>query len=249
MQGVLAEALRVLLRLPEPPALTVAGRTDAGVHARGQVAHLDVPLAAWEAARAAAARRLAGLLPPALRVPAVGSAPAGFGARFAALWRRYSYRVCDDPSDADPVRRHDTLWYPRALDLDRMNDAAQGCLGEHDFAAFCRQRPGATTIRELIRLDWQRAEPAVAEAAFVADAFCYNMVRALTGALLAIGDGSRPVGWLGELLAAGVRHPSVRVMPPHPLCLEEVGYPAAANLAARAAATRRIRGTAHGTAG
>jgi tRNA pseudouridine38-40 synthase len=167
-------------------------------------------------------------------------APAGFDARFSALWRRYRYRVCDDPTP-DPVRRRDTLAYPRPLEVDRMNQASRDCLGEQDFAAFCRPRPGATTIRTLIRLEWRRAEPGVAEAAFVADAFCHNMVRALTGALLAIGDGSRPVGWLAELLVAGVRHPGVRVMPPHALCLEEVGYPGVADLAARATATRRLR--------
>lgn len=238
---MLEAALQALLRLPEPPPLTVAGRTDAGVHARGQVAHLDVPNTTWAPVRGTAGRRLDRLLPPDLRVHAIESAPDGFDARFSALWRRYSYRVCDDPAAADPVRRRDTLWYPRQLDLDRTNEAAKACLGEHDFAAFCRQRPGATTIREMIRLDWTRAEPAVAVAAFVADAFCHNMVRALAGALLAIGDGSRPAGWLAELLASGVRHPAVRVMPPHPLCLEEVGYPAPAELAARAAATRRVR--------
>ena len=111
------------------------------------------------------------------------------------------------------------------LDLDRMNAAAVACLGEHDFAAFCRSREGATTIRELMQLDWARAEPGVAVATVVADAFCHNMVRALTGALLSVGDGTRPPEWLGQVLAAGERDPAVRVAPPHPLCLEEVGYP------------------------
>ena len=141
-------------RWPSPPALTVAGRTDAGVHARGQVAHLDVPAGKWAAAADSAPRRLARLLPPAIRVRAIAPAPDGFDARFSALWRRYSYRVCDDPAFADPLRRHDTLWYSRPLDLDRMNEAARACLGEHDFAAFCRRREGATTIRQLLRLDW-----------------------------------------------------------------------------------------------
>lgn len=142
---------------------------------------------------------------------------------------------------ADPLRRHDTLWYRHPLDLDRMNEAARACHGEHDFAAFCRRREGATTIREVIRLDWARAEPGVAVATVVADAFCHNMVRALTGALLAVGDGSRPPLWLAEVLAARRRDPAAGVAAPHPLCLEEVGYPAAAELAARAARTRRVR--------
>ena len=102
-------------------------------------------------------------------------------------------------------------------------------------------RQGATTIREVIRLEWVRAEPGVAVATVMADAFCHNMVRALAGALLAVGDGGRPATWLAEVLAARRRDPAVRVAPPHPLCLEEVAYPDAAGLAARALRTRRSR--------
>jgi tRNA pseudouridine38-40 synthase len=187
-------------------------------------------------------RRINRLLPDDVRLRAIGPAARGFDARFSALWRRYSYRVCDDQRFADPVRRRDTLWHRAALDLDAMNEAAACCLGEHDFAAFCRRRPGASTIRELVRLDWQRAGPGIAIGMVIADAFCHNMVRALTGALLAVGDGSRPVGWMAEVLAAGVRNPAVRVAPAHPLCLEEVRYPADDQLATRAVATRRLRG-------
>jgi tRNA pseudouridine38-40 synthase len=241
VQQTVEEALWRALSLPAPPALTVAGRTDAGVHARGQVAHLDVPAPVWIDAADSVPRRLARLLPAAVRVRSIGPAPAGFDARFSALWRRYSYRVCDDLAHADPLRRHDTLWYSRPLDLDRMNDAARACLGERDFAAFCRSRDGATTIRDLLRLDWSRAEPGVCVATVVADAFCHNMVRALTGALLSVGDGSKPPEWPGQVLAARQRDPAVRVTPPHGLCLEEVGYPPPAAMADRAAATRRVR--------
>jgi tRNA pseudouridine38-40 synthase len=241
VQQAVEEALGRALRLDQAPSLTVAGRTDAGVHARGQVAHTDVPGDSWTAAAGSAAHRLARLLPQSVRVTAIGPAPAGFDARYSALWRRYSYRVCDDPAQADPLRRHDTLWYRARLDLDQMNEAARACLGEHDFAAFCRSRPGATTIRELLRLDWARAAPGVVVATVIADAFCHNMVRALTGVLLSVGDGSKPVEWPGELLAARRRDPAAWVAPPHPLCLEEVGYPDPAQLAGRAAATRRIR--------
>src|SRR5580692_1572624 len=183
VQQVVEEALWRSLRLPEPPALTVAGRTDAGVHARGQVAHADVPAAAWAAAQASADRRLARLLPDDVRIWSVRLAAPGFDARFSALWRRYSYRVCDDPARADPLRRRDTLWYRRPLDLDLMNAAALACQGEHDFAAFCRRREGATTVREVIRLDWARTGPGLAVGTVTADAVCHNMVRALTGAL------------------------------------------------------------------
>jgi tRNA pseudouridine38-40 synthase len=241
VQGVAQDALTVLLRLPQAAELTVAGRTDAGVHARGQVAHLDVPVDAWSLAKGVALRRLSRLLPPDVRVHSISPAPDGFDARFSALWRRYSYRVCDDPARADPLRRRDTLWHSAALDLDLMNAAAAACLGEHDFAAFCRRRPGASTIRELLRLDWQRPEPGVAVATVIADAFCHNMVRALAGGLLAIGSGSKPPQWLADVLAAGVRDPGVKVAPPAPLCLEEVRYPPDDLLASRAAATRRTR--------
>jgi tRNA pseudouridine38-40 synthase len=244
VQEVLAEALGRALALPAAPrALTVAGRTDAGVHARGQVAHADVALAAWEAAcPAQPARRLARHLPPDVRVRAIGRAPDGFDARFSALWRRYSYRVCDDPAAADPLRRHDTLWYPRRVDIARMNEAARACLGEHDFAAFCRRREGASTVRELLGLEWSRSAPGLTVATVTADAFCHNMVRALVGGLLAVGDGRRPPGWLAEVLDAAVRDPAVVVAPPHGLCLEEVRYPPGqGELAARAEFTRRSR--------
>jgi tRNA pseudouridine38-40 synthase len=241
VQQVIEDALGALLRLDSVPALTVAGRTDAGVHARGQVAHLDVPPARWAAIAGTAVGRLARLLPPDVRVRSIGAAAGGFDARFSALWRRYSYRVCTDPAGTEPLRRHDTLWYPRALDLTRMNDAGRALVGEHDFAAFCRPRPGATTIRELLRLDWAPAEPGVVVAAVVADAFCHNMVRALVGGVLSVGDGSRHASWPAQVLAARVRDPAVRVVQAHGLCLEEVGYPAAAELAGRARLTRRVR--------
>ncbi|HJZ26364.1 MAG TPA: tRNA pseudouridine(38-40) synthase TruA [Streptosporangiaceae bacterium] len=259
VEETLAAALGRVLRLPGPPGLTVAGRTDAGVHARGQVVHVDVPESAWTTLadqgpgqgaaqgpgqRSGTARpltRLAAVLPPDVRVHAVGPAPDGFDARFSALWRRYSYRVCDDPARADPLRRHETLWTPRRLDLAAMNEAAASLAGEHDFAAFCRRREGATTVRTLRVLDWQRDPHGVAVATVVADAFCHNMVRALVGALLAVGEGRRPPGWPAEVLAAAVRDPAVRVVPPHGLCLEEVGYPRPEELATRATETRNRR--------
>ncbi|MBO0805569.1 MAG: tRNA pseudouridine(38-40) synthase TruA [Nocardiopsaceae bacterium] len=257
--GVLAETLGRVLRLPEPPTLTVAGRTDAGVHARGQVAHVDLPADAWaeasrqrgralplaaeidELASRRLLRRLGGALPPDIRVRGLGRAPEGFDARFSALWRRYSYRVCDTAATADPLHRHDTLWHLKPLDLDAMNTAAARLTGEHDFAAFCRRREGATTIRALRWLDWHRDPDGIAVARVIADAFCHNMVRSLVGALLPVGEGARPVSWPAALLAAGVRDPAVRVAPPHPLCLEEVRYPPDADLASRADQARRIR--------
>jgi tRNA pseudouridine38-40 synthase len=240
--GVLAETLGRVLRLPEAPRLTVAGRTDAGVHARGQVVHVDLPADDWQpAANPRVAWRLASALPPDVRVRSIGLAPDGFDARFSALWRRYSYRVCDDIGCADPLRRSDTLWHFHALDLDAMNAASAALLGEHDFAAFCKRRAGATTVRALRRLDWRRDDTGVVVARVVADAFCHNMVRSLVGALLPVGEGVRPPSWPAAVLTAAVRDPSVRVAAPHGLCLEEVHYPEAGQLAERAAQTRQVR--------
>jgi len=244
VQETLESALARVLRLPELPALTVAGRTDVGVHARGQVAHCDVSAARWAAGEDTAVRRLARLLPPDVRVHRIAPAPAGFDARFSASWRRYAYRVCDDAAAADPLARSITLWYRHRLDIGAMNEAARACLGEHDFAAFCRRREGASTVRSLLRLDWVRSTPALAEATVVADAFCHNMVRALVGALLRVGDGSKPPSWPAQVLAAGARDPGVTVLPPHGLCLEEVGYPPDAELSARAAVSRSLRSLA-----
>jgi tRNA pseudouridine38-40 synthase len=122
-----------------------------------------------------------------------------------------------------------------------MNEAALPVLGEHDFAAFCRRREGATTIRSLRTLGWHRDHDGIAIATVVADAFCHNMVRSLVGAFIAVGEGRKPGSWPAEVLAAAVRDPAVRVMAPHGLCLEEVAYPPAGALAARAADTRRLR--------
>jgi tRNA pseudouridine38-40 synthase len=241
VQQVVEDGFSRVLRTPEPVQLTVAGRTDAGVHARGQVAHADVPAIHWADAAPNALRRLGRLLPPDVRVGRITAAPAGFDARFSALCRRYSYRVCDDPAQQDPLRRHDTLWYRHALDVARMNEAAALLLGEHDFAAFCRRREGASTVRELQRLTWIRPDPGLAVLTVVADAFCHSMVRALTGALIKVGEGARPPGWPAQVRTAGVRDPGVPVMPPHGLCLEEVCYPPPGQLAERAGATRRLR--------
>jgi tRNA pseudouridine38-40 synthase len=241
VQQTLEEALGRVLRLPGPPALTVAGRTDAGVHAHGQVAHCDVPAEAWLAAEGTAGHRLSRALAPDVRVRRAAVAAPGFDARFSALWRRYTYRVCDNPAGADPLTRHVTLWHARALDLAAMNEAAQLCLGEHDFAAFCRRREGASTVRALLRWDWARAEPSLVIATVVADAFCHNMVRALVGAALRVGDGSRPPDWPVRVLAGRARDPGVPVVPAHGLCLAAVGYPPDSQLAVRAAATRRQR--------
>jgi tRNA pseudouridine38-40 synthase len=245
VQGELAAALATVLRVPEVP-LVCAGRTDTGVHARGQVVHLDVSPEVLAAAPgryagdplAALERRLAGVLPPDLRVRRVLLAPAGFDARFAASWRRYAYRLCDGV--ADPLTRRHVLAWPRRLDDAAMNEASATLLGLHDFAAFCKRREGATTVRTLLELSWGR-EGDVLTGTVRADAFCHHMVRSLVGALVAVGEGRRTVTWPGEVLAAGVREAAVTVVPAHGLTLEEVRYPPDAELLARAEQTRAVR--------
>jgi tRNA pseudouridine38-40 synthase len=251
VQEDVEQALDTVLRT-EGCALTVAGRTDTGVHARGQVAHVDVTDDLLQAAASRSsveapvdvlARRLNGVLTPDVRVRGVVEAPAGFDARFSALWRRYAYRIADRARDLDPLARGHVLAWPRALDLEAMNQAAQGLLGEHDFAAFCRRREGATTVRALLDLQWHResGQEGVATATVRADAFCHSMVRALVGCLVAIGEGRHEPGWAAQVLAAAARDPAVTVMPSRGLTLEEVAYPPDEALAARAVETRAIR--------
>ncbi|MGW6305659.1 tRNA pseudouridine(38-40) synthase TruA [Streptomyces niveus] len=241
VQGDIEDALRVVTRSDRTYDLTVAGRTDAGVHARGQVAHVDLPAELWAEHRERLLRRLAGRLAHDVRVWRAEEAPAGFNARFSAIWRRYAYRVTDDPGGVDPLLRSHVLWHDWALDVDAMNAASAGLVGEHDFAAYCKKREGATTIRTLQRLEWERDAHGVVTATVRADAFCHNMVRSLVGALLFVGDGHRPVEWPAKVLAAGVRDSAVHVVRPHGLTLEEVGYPADDQLAARGRLARNKR--------
>ncbi|MBO3083583.1 tRNA pseudouridine(38-40) synthase TruA [Cellulomonas fengjieae] len=253
VQGILEAALGTVLRTDGPPRVTVAGRTDSGVHARGQVAHVDIPAGFLEASRGRSSRpvdevlltRLGGILPADLVVRAVARAPEGFDARFSALRRRYTYRICDDAARRDPLSRTHVVWHRRALDVEAMASAARPLVGRHDFASYCKPRPGATTIRTLEAFGWSRPvdgpDAGLVVATVQADAFCHSMVRSLVGASLAVGEGRRGAGWPAELLAARRRGDGVHVVAAHGLTLEEVGYPADADLAARAVLTRARR--------
>jgi tRNA pseudouridine38-40 synthase len=241
VQGEIEDALRTVTRSSATYELTVAGRTDAGVHARGQVAHVDLPGIVWDEHREKLLKRLAGRLGRDVRVWSAAEAPAGFNARFSALWRRYAYRVTDNPGGVDPLLRGHVLWHDQPLDVEAMNAAAGRLVGEHDFAAYCKKRDGATTIRTLQRLEWERDAAGIVTATVRADAFCHNMVRSLVGALLFVGDGHRPVEWPAKVLAAGMRDSAVHVVRPHGLTLEEVGYPADELLAARSREARNVR--------
>lgn len=241
--GELEDRLSTILR--EPIRLTVAGRTDAGVHASGQVAHFDVDAAALDTRSIAGdpanlVRRLARMLPDDARVRAASIAPAEFDARFSALRRHYEYRLTTAPFGAEPLRARDTAVWTRPLELDRMQAASTALLGLNDFAAFCRYREGATTIRDLQDFSW-RQEGSVYIARVSADAFCWSMVRSLVGAVAAVGDGRRELDWCVGLLTERQRSSLVPVADARGLCLVGVDYPPDSELASRNAITRDVR--------
>ncbi|WP_378145225.1 tRNA pseudouridine synthase A [Cnuibacter sp. UC19_7] len=257
VQGALESVLATLFRRHEPaPLLTVAGRTDAGVHASGQVAHVDLTAdqlgslrrrndvdASPEALASKLAARMNGVLGADSDVVLLGSglAPAGFEARFSAVWRRYEFRVADADTPRDPLERRRTVRHPARLDVEAMDAAARALLGLHDYATFCKPREGATTIRTLQEYGWHRDHRGVLIARLQADAFCHSMVRALVGAAVAVGDGSLTGERLVRLRDERMRTSAFLVMPAKGLTLTEVGYPPVEELASRAERTRARR--------
>lgn len=247
VQGTLEAALARILG--GAPQLVVAGRTDAGVHASGQVAHVDLTAAQRE--RLAKGRnpdpedlaaRITGVLGPYcdVAVHAVTEAPDGFDARFSAVWRRYEYRLAD--GRYDPLERIRTTTIRAPLDVDAMDAAARSLVGLHDFAAYCKWREGATTIRTLLEFGWRRDDAGILIANVKADAFCHSMVRALVGACAAVGEGRLTPEDVARLRDEGVRTNAFPVLAARGLTLEEVGYPAENLLARRAEQTRARRG-------
>jgi tRNA pseudouridine38-40 synthase len=260
VQETLEAALRQVVRMADGRGLdeqharvTVAGRTDAGVHARGQVAHVDIPLDAWRRLPGRADRsetdalraRLTGVLPADVVVREVSLAAPGFDARFSATERRYAYRLCDDRRLRDPLSRYHVVWHDKPLDVDALNAASASLIGLRDFAPFCKAREGATTIRDLKEFSWARPtdgpDAGLVVATVRADAFCHSMVRGLVGAVLAVGEGRRDLEWLAHIAAGTERSQAIAVAPAHGLTLEDVAYPDDAELAARAEQTRARR--------
>ncbi|WP_246394756.1 tRNA pseudouridine(38-40) synthase TruA [Corynebacterium anserum] len=245
--GVLEEKLSLVTR--HPIQLVVAGRTDAGVHADGQVCHADIPASAFTQRSLTCpedlVRRLSRMLPEDLRLSAASMAPVGFDARFSALRRHYIYRVTTNPAGPLPVRARDTAVWRRPVELTKVQAAADALIGLNDFAAFCKARDGATTIRELQVFEWTDvstpSEPHTYEAHVVADAFCWSMVRSIVGACLTVGEGRRSESFTGDLLREKQRSSSVPVAPGNGLNLVRVDYPEDDELAARALATRAVR--------
>jgi tRNA pseudouridine38-40 synthase len=245
VQGELETWIARILRLDQPPRLVCAGRTDAGVHARGQVAHVDLDRAVITDGGDDLARRLNSVLGGDCVVRRISMAPPAFDARFGAIWRRYVYRLSDAGAPPDPLYRYQIARWSRQVDLARFNEEATTLLGLKDFGAFCRRRDGASTIRTLLELAARRVASGpmagVIECTVRADAFCHSMVRSLIGALVAVATGQRDHEWLATILQRAERDSTIMVMPAAGLTLEEVGYPADHELAARAVESRALR--------
>lgn len=256
VQGTLEAALARIVG--SEARLVVAGRTDAGVHASDQVAHVDLDETQWARVRTrhgqaasdpagSLARRIRGVLGnyPDVTVTRTSLAPEGFDARFSAVWRRYRYRLADNRVGYDPMRRNDTTTLRADLDEKRMDAAAQTLIGLHDFAAYCKPREEATTIRTLLDYRWHRDAEGVLIAEVKADAFCHSMVRALVGACAAVGEGRLEVADVARLRDELARTSAFKVLPARGLTLAEVGYPADELLASRAEQTRARRDREH----
>ena len=242
VQGELESALSNLTR--SEVELTVAGRTDAGVHATAQVAHFDLPEhdkfgKEWNCEDLT--YRLNRMLQEDIRISTLTFAPEHFHARFSALRRRYIYKIADGKRQVEPLRRLDIVPWYRALDIGKMNKASELVLGEHDFATFCKTGGAGTTIRRLEIFQWRRMDDGTLLADVVADAFCYSMVRNLVGAAVRVGEGRFEPTWMGELLANKTRVSESLVFPARGLTLIGVDYPADSDLKARAEMTARRR--------
>ena len=272
VEGTMEHAFAQVLRMDVSPRIVVAGRTDAGVHAAGQVAHIDVPLEQLIRVSFSRVERRElqdqGGIPFVDGLPQVphsmlhalmrrvdGSmgrnadvvinkvtvAPAGFDARFSPLARRYEYRLADGLEHVNPIDRRRTAFHFYPLDVDAMNEAAEMMLGLRNFSAFCRPRPGATTIRELQEFHWERDEHGVIVAQLQADAFCHSMVRSLVGACVAAGSGTHSLDAIEDLRDKGDRTSVFKVMPAHGLTLTQIIYPPDDEVGQRADLTRSRR--------
>ena len=242
IQDLVEEAISRISRVDTESI--VAGRTDAGVHATGQVIHVDVPDAIFDGELNYIDFRykLNRILDEDVRIMSITDAPSGFHARFSALRRHYVYKLIDNNDVIPPLTRNDVASWYRPLDVNHMNEASKLVLGHHDFAAFCKFREGSTTIRSLEKYEWKRTDDGVLVADIVADAFCYSMVRNLVGAVVCVADGRKEPSWIAELLANKERVSDSLVFPARGLTLYQVDYPHDDQLLERAKITVSKRG-------
>ena len=232
VQEVVETALSTVAQ--SPATTIVAGRTDAGVHATGQVIHVDLP---ETLELDDLAYKLNRILDEDVRINNIEIAPPAFHARFSALRRYYEYRILDENKVIQPLARLNTAPWYRPLDVDVMNRASALLLGTHNYAAFCKYREGATTIRTLETYQWRRDEECCLVADVVADAFCYSMVRNLVGAIVCVADGRKDPAWISTLLEDKERVSDSLVFQARGLTLYKVDYPDAAELLERAKKT------------
>jgi tRNA pseudouridine38-40 synthase len=236
VQGCIEDAFTQIIRGPRT-IVQCAGRTDAGVHATGQVMHLDVPLE-WSERLADLAYKVNAILDEDVVIKALIHTDQNFDARFAALSRSYTYFIKEGLRD--PLSRERVYQHRSHLDVDAMNEASQVLLGLHDFSAFCRKTDFGSSIRNLQKFTWTRQDDLI-RVDITSDAFCYSMVRALVGALISIGEGKRTKEWLAQYLESAVKDPGVFMAPGHPLTLVAVEYPHESEYADRIAKTLKNR--------
>ncbi len=242
MQNLIEDALTQISR--SQVQTIAAGRTDAGVHATGQVIHADLPDSIFSDGLTYRDLRykLNRILDEDLRIMNISDAPSGFHARFSALRRVYTYKILDNNDVIPPLSRYDVAPWYRPLDAELMNKASTLVLGHHDFAAFCKFKEGGTTIRTLEKYEWHRDQTGLLVAEVIADAFCYSMVRNLVGAVVCVADGRKDPSWMAELLANKERVSDSLVFPARGLSLTRVDYPSDQELLDRAKVTIGKRG-------
>jgi tRNA pseudouridine38-40 synthase len=203
-------------------ATIVAGRTDAGVHAKHQVIHTDLPA---QTDINNLAFRLNQILDADIRVLTAQWAPDNFHARFTAISRTYQYKIIDAGKVTAPLDRHDSTEWFRPLDIELMNSGSKLLLGVHDFFAFCKFREGGSTVKNLLTFNWYRDEKDVVICEISADSFRYNMVRNLVGAAVCVGEGRFKPEWMFDTLKNKERIPDSYVFPAKGLTLISVQYP------------------------
>jgi tRNA pseudouridine38-40 synthase len=219
VHGVLTETLAMVLQ--RDVDLQGAGRTDAGVHAWGQVVSCAVP---HHVNPDAIARSCNSLLGPEVVVRAAELVDPPFHARHSAKWRAYRYTISNRPVP-DPFLARTAWWVSEPIDLALLRLGTDPFLGEHDFASFCRTRPGNdTTVRRVLDAVWYAEADGVLRFEIRAAAFCWQMVRSIVGTLVDVGVGKIRPGEILAILRACDRNVAGRVAPPHGLCLREVGY-------------------------
>lgn len=252
VQGEVELALSKIIR--SPIKVVVAGRTDAGVHAREQVVHFDLATKAYAALPGRSDRspeisllqRLVAVLPADIAATAATVVTSDFDARFSALSRTYKYRICDDLKFRSPLRK-DVAFHKRPLNVELMNQAVKEIIGENDFLSFCKPRLDATTIRTVHNASWERPKDStdanLVVATIEADAFCHHMVRSIVGASVAVGLGKADLAWMAALINNPRRDGqlSAPMFEASGLTLESVQYPPPAQWASRALQTRARR--------